>query len=164
MYMMAINQGLSQQSWNALIEWMKEKGVVGNLDDPKYLDESVRLADYRQGTAVRDGIRRLIAACEGEECFHRAQSIGISWGLVRAAEDNYQLPHYQQRDYWRMVEHPEIGRAIPYPRGPYACDALQIEPRSRAPHLGEHTRQVLTQDLGLAGEQIAALIAAGAIR
>ena len=28
-------------------------------------------------------------------------------------------------------------------------DALAIEPRGRAPHLGEHTRQVLEQDLGL---------------
>jgi crotonobetainyl-CoA:carnitine CoA-transferase CaiB-like acyl-CoA transferase len=74
------------------------------------------------------------------------------------------LPHYTQRDYWRNIEHPHIGRAIPYPRGPFACDALQIEPRGRAPNLGEHTRQVLTQDLGLNEQEIAALTAAGAIK
>jgi crotonobetainyl-CoA:carnitine CoA-transferase CaiB-like acyl-CoA transferase len=74
------------------------------------------------------------------------------------------LPHYTQRDYWRNIEHPQIGRAIPYPRGPFTCDALQLEPRGRAPHLGEHTRQVLTQNLGLNEQDIAALTAAGAIK
>jgi crotonobetainyl-CoA:carnitine CoA-transferase CaiB-like acyl-CoA transferase len=83
---------------------------------------------------------------------------------VHAAEENYDIPHYRQRNYWRSIEHPQIGRAIPYPRGPVACDAIGIEPRRRAPHLGEHTRQVLGRDLGMNDGQIAALTAAGAIR
>lgn len=163
MYMIAAGQSFNKRSWDALLKWMEEKGVVGELADEKYQDEAVRTAEYRQGNVIRDGIRRLIAASNGEECFHRAQSYGISWGLVRAAEENYDIPHYQQRDFWRSVEHPEIGRAIPYPRGPFASDELQIEPRGRAPHLGEHTRQVLEHDLGLREVEIAALTAAGAI-
>jgi crotonobetainyl-CoA:carnitine CoA-transferase CaiB-like acyl-CoA transferase len=83
---------------------------------------------------------------------------------VHAAEENYDIPHYRQRNYWRPIEHPQIGRAIPYPRGPVAADELQIEPRGRAPHLGEHTKQVLQHDLGLRDDEIAALTAAGAIR
>ncbi len=58
----------------------------------------------------------------------------------------------------------ECGRTIPYPRGPVACDALGIAPRGRAPNLGEHTHQVLAQDLGLNEREIAALAAAGAIK
>jgi hypothetical protein len=68
------------------------------------------------------------------------------------------------RDYWRAVEHPEIGRAIPYPRGPFMSEALGIAPRGRAPHLGEHTRLVLEGDLGLPAAQVDALAAAGVIR
>jgi crotonobetainyl-CoA:carnitine CoA-transferase CaiB-like acyl-CoA transferase len=164
MYVIAVNQTFGDQGWAKLIEWMEEKGVAGELTDPKYRDEAVRIADYRQGTAVRDGIRRLIAACKGEEVFSRAQSYGISWGLVRAPEENYDVPHYQQRDFWRAVEHPEIGRAIPYPRGPYMSAELGIAPRGRAPHLGEHTRRVLEGDLDLPAARIAALAAAGVIR
>jgi crotonobetainyl-CoA:carnitine CoA-transferase CaiB-like acyl-CoA transferase len=74
------------------------------------------------------------------------------------------VPHYRERNFWRAVEHPEIGRAIPYPRGPYMSEQLRIEPRGRAPHLGEHTTQVLERDLGLHGAQIAALAAAGVLR
>ena len=113
---------------------------------------------------MRDGIRRLIAASKGEEVFLRAQAAGISWAVIRAPEENYDITHYRQRDFWRGVEHPEIGRAIPYPRGPFMSDALGIEPRARAPHLGEHTAQVLERDLGLDAARIAALTAAGVAR
>ena len=163
-YMIAVMQNFSPRVWERLIKWMDEKGVTGELHDAKYQDEAFRMSEYRTGSVIRDAIARLIAASNGEECFHRAQSYGISWGLVHAAEENYDIAHYRQRNYWRSIEHAEIGRAIPYPRGPVACDALQIEPHRRAPHLGEHTRQVLEQDLGLSDQDIASLIASGAIR
>jgi crotonobetainyl-CoA:carnitine CoA-transferase CaiB-like acyl-CoA transferase len=163
-YMIAVMQNFGKRVWDNLIKWMDEKGVTGELNDPKYQDEAFRMSEYRTGTVVRDAIGRLIAASNGEECFHRAQSYGISWGLVHAAEENYDIPHYQQRNYWRPIEHPEIGRAIPYPRGPVACDEIGIEPRRRAPHLGEHTRQVLQGDLGMNEKEIAVLTATGAIR
>ena len=164
MHVIAVNQTFGDKGWAQLIAWMEEKGVAGELKDEKYRDEAVRIADYRQGTAVRDGIRRLIAASKGEEVFLRAQAAGISWAVIRAPEENYDIAHYQQRDFWRTVEHPEIGRAIPYPRGPFMSDALGIEPRARAPHLGEHTAQVLERDLGLDAARIAALTAAGVAR
>ena len=163
-YMIAVMQNFGPRVWGNLIKWMDEKGVTGELNDPKYQDEAFRMSEYRTGNIVRDAIGRLIAASNGEECFHRAQSYGISWGLVHAAEENYDIPHYKQRDYWRSIEHPEIGRAIPYPRGPFACEELRVEPRGRAPHLGEHTRQVLAQDLGMNNDEIATLTASGAIR
>lgn len=163
-YMIAVMQNFGPKVWDNLIRWMDEKGVTGELHDPKYQDEAFRTSEYRTGTVVRDAIARLIAASNGEECFHRAQSYGISWGLVHAAEENYDIPHYRQRDYWRTIEQPQIGRGIPFPRGPFACDALGIEPRGRAPHLGEHTQDVLAHDLGLSTEAIDALRASGVVR
>ncbi len=163
-YMIAVMQNFGQRVWDNLIKWMDEKGVTGELHDAKYQDEAFRMSEYRTGNVVRDAIARLIAASNGEEAFHRAQGYGISWGLVHAAEENYSIPHYQQRNYWRPIDHPDIDRSIPYPRGPVACDALQIEPRGRAPRLGEHTKQVLQQDLGLSDQDVATLIASGAIR
>ena len=163
-YIIAVMQNFGPRVWERLLKWMDEKGVTAELHDAKYQDEAYRMSEYRTGTVVRDAIARLIAASNGEECFHRAQSYGISWGLVHAAEENYDIPHYHQRNYWRPIEHPEIGRAIPYPRGPIACDAIRIEPRGRAPHLGEHTKQVLIEDLGLSDQDVASLSASGAVR
>ena len=63
-----------------------------------------------------------------------------------------------------LRDSPEIDRAIPYPRGPFDCDTLGIEPRGRAPHLGEHTETILAQDIGMSADEIAALRATGAAR
>ena len=163
-YMIAVMQNFGRPVWEKLIKWMDEKGVTGELHDPKYQDEAFRMSEYRTGNVIRDAIARLIAASDGEECFHRAQSYNISWGLVHAAEENYDVAHYRQRDYWRSIEHPQIGRAIPYPRGPFACDALRIEPRGRAPNLGEHTQHVLAHDLGMSADAIMALRTSGVVR
>ena len=163
-YIIAVMQNFGPRVWKYLLAWMDEKGVSGALHDEKFQDEAYRMSEYRTGNEIRDAVARLIAASDGEECFHRAQANGISWGLVHAAEENYDVAHYQQRDYWREIEHPEIDRAIPYPRGPFDCDALGIEPRGRAPHLGEHTESILAQDVGMSADEIAALRATGAAR
>jgi crotonobetainyl-CoA:carnitine CoA-transferase CaiB-like acyl-CoA transferase len=163
-YVMAMTASFSDPNWANMVKWMEEKGVAGELSDEKYRDSSVRALEYRQGTAIRDGIRRLVAATPGEEAFHRAQAMGITWAVINAPEENYSLRHYQEREFWRPVEHPEIGRSIPYPRGPYMSDDLQIEPRGRAPHLGEHTVEVLKEFLNFGDDQIAALAATGVIR
>jgi crotonobetainyl-CoA:carnitine CoA-transferase CaiB-like acyl-CoA transferase len=164
MYVIAINPTFTDSSWAQLVGWMEEKGVAGELTDAKYRNAAFRASEYRKGTAIRDGIRRLIAVSKGEEAFHRAQSYGITWAVIRAPEENYDVRQYQERDFWRSIQHPEIGRAIPYPRGPYLSDELGIEPRGRAPRLGEHTRHVLEGDLGLRDAQVAALAAAGVVR
>ncbi len=143
---------------------MKEKGVEGELTEEKYRDEHFRALEFRGGTSIREAIRRLVAASTAEEAFHRSQAIGMSWAMIRAPEENYELPHFKQRNFWRQVEHPEIGRSVTYPRGPWMSDDLEVEPRSRAPHLGEHTRDVLQGDLGLSDAQIAALTESGVIR
>jgi benzylsuccinate CoA-transferase BbsE subunit len=163
-YIICNSTNIGNSSWPKLVQWMKEKGVEGELTDEKYRDEHFRALEFRGGTSIRDGIRRLVAATPAEEVFHRAQSIGMSWAMIRAPEENYDLPHFDQRKFWREVDHPEIGRSVRYPRGPWHSDDLAIEPRRRAPKLGEHTREVLATDLGLSDEQIAALAASGVIR
>jgi crotonobetainyl-CoA:carnitine CoA-transferase CaiB-like acyl-CoA transferase len=102
-YMIAVMQNFGPRVWERLIKWMEEKGVEGELRDPKYDDEAFRTSEYRTGNVIRDAVARLIAASNGEECFHRAQGYGISWGLVHAAEENYEIPHYRQRNYWRPI-------------------------------------------------------------
>jgi benzylsuccinate CoA-transferase BbsE subunit len=163
-YIMCTSTNIGNSSWYKMVEWMKEKGVEGDLTDEKFRDEHYRALEFRGGTSIRDAIRRLVAASTADEAFHRAQAIGMSWAMIRAPEENYDLPHYRQRDFWREVEHPEIGRTVTYPRGPWQSDDLQIEPRRRAPRLGEHTRAVLAGDLGLSDEQIDALVASEVVR
>jgi crotonobetainyl-CoA:carnitine CoA-transferase CaiB-like acyl-CoA transferase len=71
-------------------------------------------------------------------------------------------PQVAARDMVVEVDHPVLGRL----RGlgsPVKMSATPLNPRRRAPRLGEHTDEVLRQ-AGVGDEQLRELRAAGAIR
>jgi crotonobetainyl-CoA:carnitine CoA-transferase CaiB-like acyl-CoA transferase len=60
----------------------------------------------------------------------------------------------EARQYWRVLEHPELGRGVPYP-GPFArFSETPIIYRRRPPLVGEHNQEVYSRELGLSAEQI----------
>lgn len=65
------------------------------------------------------------------------------------------------RDYWRDVEHPELGRPVRYP-GPFArLGTTPITYRRRPPTVGEHNAEIYAGELGLSRDELAALASAG---
>src|SRR5438270_12066257 len=121
---------ISNYLWINLVKWMQEVGVAGELADERFRDEIYRANEFRQGTAIRDGLRRLVESLPSEEVFHRAQSFGLTWAPVRAPEENYDSRHFQERGFFYPVKHPDRPEPIPYPRGPFLSAELAIEPRS----------------------------------
>jgi crotonobetainyl-CoA:carnitine CoA-transferase CaiB-like acyl-CoA transferase len=72
-------------------------------------------------------------------------------------------PQLSARDYWRAVEHPELGRTVRYP-GPFAkFSASPIQYRRRPPSVGEHNREVYGGDLSLGDGALAELQRRGVI-
>jgi CoA:oxalate CoA-transferase len=71
-------------------------------------------------------------------------------------------PHFQARDAFVTVEHPEAG-ALPYTREPFRMQASPAEPVQRAPLLGEQTDTVLQRRLGLTTTEISDLRRHGVI-
>ena len=163
-YIQAIAARFNNNTWVKLIAWMNEVGVAGELADPLWLDEFYRAEQTRNGSAIREGIIRLLEAVPAHEAFMRAQSIGIAWGKVRSPEENREFAHYDQRGFWVEVDHPEIGKHVTYPRGFYYSNELEMRPQRRAPALGEHTAKILYSDLGCDEESIGALKRAGVVR
>ena len=88
----------------------------------------------------------------------RLQSAGVAAGVVESCADLHRDPGLAARRAFAWVEHPEMGRT------PYETWAFRMgddtAPR-RAPLLGEHTHEVLTQVLRLSPDEIARLVAAG---
>jgi crotonobetainyl-CoA:carnitine CoA-transferase CaiB-like acyl-CoA transferase len=68
-------------------------------------------------------------------------------------------PHYQARGTFQAIDQPEIGRALSYPVSAATDGEYRVTDFKRgAPHLGEHTREVLEQ-VGLSRDEISALTA-----
>ena len=60
------------------------------------------------------------------------------------------------REYWRDVEHPELGRSFRYP-GPFVrCEAKPIAYRRRAPTVGEHNAEIYAE-IGIDSAELARL-------
>ena len=60
------------------------------------------------------------------------------------------------------MEHPELGRSLTYPGAPYRFEKSAWHISRRAPQLGEHDEELLTE-LGASGEEIASLRKDGVI-
>lgn len=56
-----------------------------------------------------------------------------------------------------------LPRRVPYSGHQWRIEGYESGPRSPAPILGEHSFQVLSEILGLADEEIGALVASGAV-
>lgn len=67
------------------------------------------------------------------------------------------------REYWRDLDHPELGRTVRYP-GPFAkLGATPIQYRRRPPTVGEHNVEIYRGELGLDGDALARLASEGIV-
>jgi len=72
-------------------------------------------------------------------------------------------PQLESRQYWQVLDHPELGRSFPYP-GPFAkFSAAPIAYRRRPPLVGEHNRELYVDELGISEEKLRDLARGGII-
>ena len=69
---------------------------------------------------------------------------GIPAGKVQRSRDLVTDPQYLHRDFYKRLEHSEVG-VIPYAGHQYKIRDYNHGPRSAAPMLGEHTYEVLSE-------------------
>jgi crotonobetainyl-CoA:carnitine CoA-transferase CaiB-like acyl-CoA transferase len=137
-----VNLGLprNEGAWRALLGVLAEKGIEHDLDDPALADPAARFA---AASRAYDLLEILCATHTAEELFHLGQRIGLTWGAVRRPEEWLTDPHAAARGFIVEVEHPEIGRSVPYPGAPFIAPASPMSVRRRAPLVGEDNAEIL---------------------
>jgi crotonobetainyl-CoA:carnitine CoA-transferase CaiB-like acyl-CoA transferase len=80
---------------------------------------------------------------------------------VNTVGDVASSPQHAARQFWRQVEHPELGTSLTYPGSFYRTAVEPPSPR-RAPTVGEHNLEVYG-GLGLSPQELAALKEGGVI-
>ncbi len=145
-----------------ITEMFNEAGIAHDLDSAAYRELAERAPSAAQAhfSAMID---TLVASLTAEEVFHRAQAKGLLWASVRYPEENLDDPHFQARGTFQRIHQPELGRALSYPVSVATDGRQRVTAFERgAPHLGEHTQEVLSQ-VGCSDADISALTAEGAI-
>ncbi len=131
-------------------------------DDPRFETPQGWLdnldAEIRPAIESWAGARAGAAACDA------LNAAGLVAGPVATDADVVADPHLAARHM--LVEHPRsdgVEQPVLIPGLPVKFADVAEGPESRVPWLGEHTDEVLSAELGLAGEELVQLRADGAI-
>ena len=129
-------------------------------EDPRFIDSSARL-DHA------DELNRVVATWTSqhtaEDVAGRLQASGVPAAAVETAADvvdkDVQLAH---RGHWIYLDHAEMGRTV-YSNLPYRLSQTPQMVDRPAPMLGEHTRGIAQQLLGLSDVEITELVEGGVL-
>jgi crotonobetainyl-CoA:carnitine CoA-transferase CaiB-like acyl-CoA transferase len=131
-------------TWTPTVALLKEFGMEGDLDDPKYS------TDYRYTREAADYITFLTDQLVSRFTFSRdmwrkGQAKGMPWAPVRRPEENLDDEHWKSRRTFVEVYHDELGRGFTYVGPKWQSAQVAWAPLRRAPLVGEHTEEVLAE-------------------
>ena len=146
--------------WTSLVEWVKGDGKGQALDNPDWEDLQYRKDNAEQLFDMLDDWARDYSVAEVME---GAQLRRIPYAMVRPPEALVEDPQLNARGFFSDVEHPEFGRSIRYPGGPFFFTKTPWRISRRPPLLGEHNQDVYMGELGLSRRYIDELAQDGVI-
>jgi crotonobetainyl-CoA:carnitine CoA-transferase CaiB-like acyl-CoA transferase len=97
-----------------------------------------------------------------EEIFGLCREKRVPFSPEYTAEDLAKHPHYQARESFVEIEHPQVGK-LKYPATPYRFSKTPSIAEQPSPLLGQHNEEVLCKQLGYSKEELTKLRRAGVI-
>jgi crotonobetainyl-CoA:carnitine CoA-transferase CaiB-like acyl-CoA transferase len=150
-----ISGGLNPRNVRNLAALMDRYGMAGDLKDERYQDPAVIAAN---ASHIIDGLLAgFIASLPAEEVYHAGQEAGFTWGAVRAPEALLEDGHLRDRDFWKQVDPPELGRSFEYPGEAAIYNGSPWRISRRAPLVGEHNAEIFCEELGLSRGELSVL-------
>lgn len=144
------------------VEWDRFAEFVGHpewLQDPRFATPVLR-AQNRE--AMDEILRPWLMERTRQELFESAQRAKIPFALVNEPADLVASPQLQARGFWEQVEHPVAG-VVTMPGAPFKLSETPWTLRRPAPRLGEHTEDVLVDELGYTKDEVLRLRERGVI-
>jgi crotonobetainyl-CoA:carnitine CoA-transferase CaiB-like acyl-CoA transferase len=144
------------------IEWQRLRKVIG---DPEWAaDATLDTVEGRMARreAIDERLRAWTSTRESREVMEMLQAVGVPAGIVAHPAHHLSDPQLQHRGYPKLVVQPEY-ESILVEGPPFLASDLPEPIVEPAPRLGEHTREVAREILGLSDDEIRALIDEGVI-
>lgn len=148
----------SDAAWTSLVQVL---GHPAWTQDPSLASAASR---FERAAEIDQRLAETTAGFDAEQLMELLQAHGVAAGVVRdVAGVVNQDPQLQHRGHWLTMNHAEMGPSV-YNAPAFRMTGMPAGPRSPAPLLGEHNAVVLSEILGMAGDEVAALEAAGVLR
>ena len=136
-------------------------GLTTLPDDARYKDNAARIANREE---LAGKIAEVFKTNTRDHWIEAIAGVGVTVTPVNTLGDVFKDPQAKARKSLWEVDHPTIGNL------PLLASALQhlsrtpASPQGPPPLLGEHTNQVLSEDLGISEEEITKLKEDGVIK
>lgn len=156
---------ITPRQWSGLLEALQVQAAVAGVEAAAQVafarDEGAR---YTHREALFPIFERAIGALSLAALKSRFDAGGVCWAAYRTLSDALANdPRLSlDRTMFTLLDHPS-GHRYPAPGAAATFDAAVRGAARRAPHLGEHTDQVLAELLSLSPTQIGALHDAGIV-
>lgn len=144
-YIMAVTDAM----WKRLIA---KVGKPEYADDPRFETDLHRIMN---GAAIREAISAWTSERTKQEAMKQLNEADIPASMVFDTKDLFADPHLKERGFVHEIEHAKLGR-IKLLGWPPRLSGSRVELKA-ASGLGEHTMEVLGEDLSLADSEIAGL-------
>ena len=144
------------EEFGRLHGWLREVGLLEDFPEAVFLEMGAdwegpfdlsQLGTDETITAIfmagREALQLIASRVTAYEFFIGCQQAGLSVGVIYSPEEAYEDEHIKARGFQVEVEHDDLQRTIRYPGAPYQLPASPWGISRRAPHLGEHTDEVL---------------------
>jgi formyl-CoA transferase len=146
---------VSTRMWRTLCEAIERSDL---LSDPRFENGRQR---QKCASELYEEIAKWTRVHTKTEAMQRLGEAGVPCSAVMDTRDLFRDPHLLARGFIKDIEHDEVGpvRLLGWPPRMSASDV----PIVASPLLGQHTSEVLGEDLGLSDAEVRALADRGAI-
>ncbi|HIG44437.1 MAG: CoA transferase [bacterium] len=144
------------KEFKSLLNWMKEIGLSEDFPEVIFLEMGAAwdgpfdlsmIGEDETITAIfmagRQALVKIANSVGAYEFFTGCQQAGLSVGLIYSPEEAFEDEHFKARGFQVSVEHDDLDRTVIYPGAPYRLPQSPWSISRRAPHLGEHTEEIM---------------------
>ena len=155
--------GEHEPKQRAIVDWMDEEGMAGDLKEVKWEEIDMDKVGQGQLEHWEELTSKFFVTHSKEELYEGAFRRGGMLFPVNNVKDILENKQLAARDFWVEVEHPELGTAISYPGAPFKSNETAWRISRRAPLIGEHNEEIYEKELKISKEELAILKQANVI-
>jgi crotonobetainyl-CoA:carnitine CoA-transferase CaiB-like acyl-CoA transferase len=144
--------------WPQLVDWMREKGMAGDLDSEPYasiypmlnmrfLTQLLGSPESATNTVpalihINGVLSKFFASMTSREAYEEGQARKLLNGIVSTPKDLAENTQLRARDWYKELDFDYLNAKIEFPGPPYRLSETPAQ-IARPPHLGEHTAEIL---------------------
>ena len=147
-----------------LVTWMSSEDMASDfLKEINWLEFDTALAKQELYDRLEEEFSQFFMTHTKAELYEGAVKWRTLCYPVSTAKDAVNDPQLHAREFWRQIDHEELGVTITYP-GPFAkLSETPCEIRRRAPLIGEHNEEIYIGELGIPNTELILLRQSGVI-